>query len=202
MRAGRWLVVAAALAATLAACAQVGAQPGRVGIPRGGSSAVVHGEVRSVDTRAGRIQVRQERGGNRTIRVDGRTSVVHRQQRYPLSALERGDRVTVRLTNDRRGQAVATRIEVRESVRDDRRGRDRDRAPARVERVEGRVGWVDARQGAFGVSMRRGQDVTVYAPRGISRSDRQRLDRLRRGSTVRVDVRPVGRGTYELVRFR
>jgi hypothetical protein len=195
MRVPERLAAAALLIASLTACAQFDVPLGDVGLPRG-NTAVVHGEVRSVDTRSGRIQVRQDGGGNRTIRYDRETNVVHRNQRYPVSALERGDRVAVRLVFDRRGEPVADRIEVRESARDRGVGR-----AGRSERVEGRVSWVDNRSGSFGLDLRR-SSITVHSPRNLSRSDRQRLDRLRRGSDVRVEVRPLGRNQYELVRFR
>jgi hypothetical protein len=188
---------AASLAAAIvvSACAPLGTPMGDVGIP-GGRSSYVDGEIRSIDARSSRIGVRDEIGRNRTIQVDRRTRVVYRQRNYPVSALERGDRVRVRVTHDRDGRAWADRIDVRESVR------DRGRHAARVATLDGRVNWVDRRRGSFGLALRSGHPATVYLPRGASRSDQTRFQRLGRGDRVRAEVRLVGRDSYELVRFR
>jgi hypothetical protein len=161
-----------------------------------GRATTVHAEVRSVDARSGRIHLREERGRNRVVHYDGRTRVVYRQRTYPVTALERGDRVSVRVVQDRGGRAWADRIDVRENVR------ERGRGAARVQRIDGTVAWVDARRGSFAVAPGRGRSVVVYLSGDLGRSDRVRFQRLRRGERVRADVRPLGRGEYELVRFR
>jgi hypothetical protein len=177
-----------------AGCAGLEATTGGGWPDRGTAS--IHGEVRSVDTRRQRITVRPDRGRNTTVAVDGRTTVVYRQRRYPVSALERGDLVSVRAVRDRRGNLVADRIEVRRSVR------EIGRSTARVQRLDGTVAWSDARSGAFGVAVSRNRNVAIYLPRNAGPSDRARLVRLRRGDRVRADVRAVGRDQFELVRFR
>ncbi len=190
---GRWMGGVAVLVAGLTAfgCAALEA----VEAPRG-HGATLHGEVRSVDTRSARLHLREDRGRNQTVRYDNRTRVVYRQQSYPVSALERGDRVAVRVVYDRSGQPWADRIDVRESVR------DRGRTAGRTQRLDGTVSWVDTRRGSFSVSPQRGRSIVIHAPRNLSRSDEQRLNRLRRGDRVRVEVRALGRDQYELVRFR
>jgi hypothetical protein len=182
-----------AIALLTLGCAPLGAA---TEIPGRSSNTVVNAEVRSIDTRSARISLRDSGGRNRVVRYDRRTMVVYRQRSYPVGALERGDRVNVRLTYDRSGQAWADRIDVRESIRDRGRGR------ARVERVGGRVARVDTRAGAFTLEAARNRSVLVLLNRNASRSDRARLERLRRGERVRAEVRPIGGNRYELVRFR
>ena len=87
-------------------------------------SVVLEGEIRSVDTRRGRFQVRDERGrGTRTVNVDRGTRIVYRRQEFGLGALERGDIVRVYVEVDRRGEAWADRVDVRRSVNERRRDR-------------------------------------------------------------------------------
>ena len=196
-----------AISVSASACAQMGTMGGLGDVIGGGSS--VYGEVRSVDTRRGRIQVREQYGRDQTVRFDNRTRVVYRNREYPVSSLERGDQVQMRVEYDRNNNAWADHIEVRSSARrtdrrDDRRDDDRGGVwGSRVERLDGRVQAVDARRGYFTVTQNRGQRVLVYMPRNARREDVRRFERLRRGDRVRVEIRSSGRGDQaELVRFR
>jgi hypothetical protein len=176
------------------ACAPLGAMDGVV--LGGANSSFVEGEVRSVDTRRSRMEIRDHRNRGYTVHFDRRTQVVYRQRQYPMNALERGDVVRVRLVRDRNGALWADRVDVRQSVR------ERGMAYGRTERVNGTVGWVDHRRGSFTVQGGRNQVLLVHVPSRLSRDDARRFDRLRRGDRVRVEVRPVGRSTAEFVRFR
>jgi hypothetical protein len=166
------------------------------GVYNGGArSSSLSGEIRSIDTRRGRIDVRRSSGRNETVRYDNRTRIVNGQRQYPASSLRRGDQVLVRLSYDRSGTAWADRIEVRRSVRDDRG------STARVQRVSGRIAEVDTRRGWF--RLEEGRDrYTIHVPHRISSGDARRFERLRRGDRVTVEVRPVARSGWELVRFR
>lgn len=187
----RWLatgVLAVAVFAT-SGCVAIGR-----GSSPSGRATLLRAEVRSVDTRSQRIQLREEarRGRNWTVLYDGRTRVVYGQRAYPVSSLERGDRVDVHVVYDRDGRAYANRVDVRQNVR----------ARARVVRIDGTVAWVDAHRGSFGLAPRSGQGYAVYVPRTLSRSELNRFGRIRRGDRVRAEVRVVSRDGYELVRFR
>lgn len=156
----------------------------------------VTGEVRSVDVRRGRLQLRDARNRTRTVRFDRRTRVVHQRREYPVSALERGDVVRASVVRDRSGAGWVEWIEVRHNVR------DRGRAVGRVARLDGAVVWVDSRRGSFTLERRRDERVVVHLPRRLSAGEIRRFERLRPGQRVRVEVRPLGRGQVELVRFR
>jgi hypothetical protein len=179
----------------LAACSPLGAAETVIPGP-GGRHAVVEGQVRSVDLRRSRVEIRDQWNRGQTVRVDRATRVVYRQRSYPVSALERGDVVRVRVARDRNGSLWADRIDVRESVR------NRGRAHVRTERVNGTVAGVDGRRGYFSLHASRNQALVVYVPTRLSRDDAHRFQRLRRGDRVRVDVVRTGRGTAELVGFR
>lgn len=220
----RGLTTVAALGLLAASgCSTVGG-PGGLGDVFG-TGTTVSGEVRSVDVRRGRIQVREEQGRDRTVRYDDRTRVVYQNRQYPVSSLERGDHVQMQVEYDRNNTAWADRIEVRSSARRSDRDRDRDRerdrrdgegrrdrvgerdrgdvrGSARVERLDGRVQGIDVRRGYFAVAGPRDSRVVVYMPRDARREDVRRFERLRRGDRVRADVRSRGRDQAELVRFR
>lgn len=224
------LLPAALLIAFLApACAPLSAMEDVIGTTTG-STSTLYGEVRSVDARRGRIQVREEYGRDHTIRYDGRTQVTAGSRRYPASALERGDIVSVRVQYDRGRELWAERIDVRESRStrssrtddgwygndrdDDDRWEDRDRRDDRnrrnerdrrtvVERYDGVVRAIDTRRGYFTLDRERGASLVVYVPRNAPRDDVRRFERLRRNQRVRVEVRLYGSSNRaELVRFR
>lgn len=177
------------------ACAPFGAVDGVGQVPSRQAS-IVEGQIRTVDTRRGRLEVRDGWNRGYTVRYDRDTRVVYRQRVFPVSALERGDVVRVRVVQGRNGVLWADRVDVRESVRHG------GSAAGRVARLNGTVAAVDARRGRFTVRQGRQQPVVVYLPHRVSRDDARRFDRLRRGDRVRVEVRAVGRGSAELVRFR
>ncbi|HSJ24935.1 MAG TPA: DUF5666 domain-containing protein [Longimicrobiales bacterium] len=166
-------------------------------IQANGNSSVLTGEVRSVDTRRGRLDVRDNYSNRtRTVRFDSRTRITNGTRQYPASSLRRGDQVRVHLSRDRSGTMWANRVEVRNTSRDGRV------VNARVQRLEGRVLQVDSRRGLFTVEPSRNRTVVVYVPRNVSSNDARRLNRLRRGDRVRMDVRQVSGNAVELVRFR
>jgi hypothetical protein len=158
-----------------------------------GRTDVVDGEIWSIDTRGGRIDVRSARGGTVTMRWDRNTRVFYEQREYEPTALEEGDRVRALTSRDRNGTLWADRVDVLSSVRDGGTGR--------VERIDAVFGRFEPGRGFFSVVSGR-QTLFVYLPRGVRESDLRRLERLRPGDRVRLDVRVVGRGELELVRFR
>lgn len=188
----KMLAVAGAMAAAVS-CAPLEGAVG--GIPSGRAS-LVSGEIRSVDSRRGQVQLRSDYGRTHSVRYDNRTRVVYRSRSYPVSALERGDLVRVTVRRDARGNTWADRIDVRESVR------DRRNVGGRVERLDGTVGRVDVRRGVFSLERRGSPTMLVQVTNRSSRSDIRRFERLRRGERVRVEVRSWSRTSAELVRFR
>jgi hypothetical protein len=139
----RTMAVVGVLAGTAAGCVPLGNLGGMGDVLGGGTT--LSGEVRSVDTRRGRIQIREQYGGrDRTVRVDNRTRVTYQNRQYPVSSLERGDQVLMRVEYDRNNTAWADRIEVRSSAR--RNDRGSIYGSGRIERVDGRVQAIDTRR--------------------------------------------------------
>jgi hypothetical protein len=189
------LLVLSGGALGLAACSPLGALDAVVPGP-GHRQAVVEGQIRSVDLRRSRVEIRDHRNRGQTLWIDRSTRVVYRQRDFPVSALERGDIVRVRVARDRDGSLWADRIDVRESVR------DRSRAHVRTERLAGTVTRSDVRGGRFVIQPDRRGSVMVYVPSHVNGHAARRFQRLRRGDQVRVEVIPLARGSAELVRFR
>lgn len=188
-----------------AGCAQMGTWEDVLGgVLTPGMGGEVTGEVRRVDTRRQRIELLTHEGRREVVGYDRRTRVVYRQREYPVSALERGDEVSLRLRRDTRGDLYTDYVQVRRSVSDrgGYGGREDYGHGARVERLEGRVEHVDYRRGQFSVRDRYGREVLVSLPYGARRSDVDRLRRLRRGEHVRVEVERLNERRAELRRFR
>jgi hypothetical protein len=158
-----------------------------------GRSDVVDGEIWSIDARGSRIDVRSVRGGTVTMRYDRNTRVFYERREYEPTALEEGDQVRALTSRDRNGTLWADRIDVLRSVR--------DAAPGRVERIDGVFGRFEPGRGYFTVVAAR-ETLFVYIPRNVREGDLRRLERLRPGDRVRIDVRVFGRGELELARFR
>jgi exosome complex RNA-binding protein Csl4 len=103
------------------------------------------GEVENVDTRAREIQIRTDSGRTSVVRYDDRTQVIYQQRNYSVANLEPGDYVAARVQQDRNGQNYTDTITVREGVQD----RGNKRGSGRLDRIEGRIEYVDERRGTF-----------------------------------------------------
>lgn len=189
------LVLALGGLVVVPACAPLGAQ-GRDGGWGWGDDRIV-GEVRSVDTRRDRIDVRVAYGGTRSVRYDRRTVFVERGRRISPNHLRRGDDVRIRLDYNRRGTPVAERVEVIRSGWNDRSG------ARRVERVSGTVRSVDHGRRYFVLEPNRGRTLIIrVSERDLRGNDVRRWKRLRRGDRVGVEVQYRSGNEVRLVRFR
>jgi hypothetical protein len=205
---GRALVLTAALLAS-GGCAPFGDTGWGPRMPSA-RNVVLDGQVWAIDSRRGRIQLRSDRGRTNTIKLDRATRIVYRRRNYPVDALERGDLVRIWVEVGPGGDAWADRVEVRQSVRErygdryDGNGRDRsdDRERQRVERIEGRVGVVNLRDGYFTIDQGFNRSVDVYFHDEIDRDEYRRVERLRRGARIQAEVRPLSGNDVELVRLR
>lgn len=186
---------AMALVATVG-CAPMGDTPGAVYGARPEEELV--GEVRWVDARSHEIDVRTYDGRVKTAIYDNRTRVIYRQQEYPVTRLEAGDIVAIRLQQDAFGKSYADLIQVRESVQE--RGRiTASRRP--MQRLDGTVERVDEKSGFFELREQYGGGVIVSLPYNARRSDVDRLVRLRRGDYVKVEGRFLNRDRFEIEAF-
>lgn len=154
------------------------------------------GEVRRVDTRNRQIELRSESGRNVQVRYDNATRVVYRQREFAVSNLEPGDYVAMRAQEDRDGRLYADYITVREAAQD----RGSGRANWRRDRLEGRVGYINARRGSFEIRDR-GRTILVTLPYNAPRIVSDRFNDLREGDFVRVEGRFLNDDRFELEAF-
>lgn len=198
-------VAALALTASLAACASgagglgdiLGSVLGGAGQGQGqGQSGQASGVITGVDGRRQEIGLQTSSGQTAALRYDGNTRVVYQQREYPVSALERGDRVTLRVRQIQGGEYYTDYVQVDQSVQE-RGGTSQQQARA----FEGTVRQVDLNQGWFAVDTRGYGTLTVTLPYAVSRADNDRFRRLRRGDGVRFEAVPLNQTRVELQRF-
>lgn len=187
----------------LAGCAELG-QLGSLGDYGNWGGSELVGEVRDIDTRARQIELSADNGRRFVVRYDNNTRVSYRQRDYVVADLEPGDYVTVRAQQDRDGRYFTDLITVRESVQE-RGGYGGNSSGSgsvgRVERLEGRVEYVDSRRGTFEIRDRSNRLVVVSLPYDAPRAISDRFKRLREGDYVRVEGRFLNQGRFELESF-
>ena len=194
---------------TGAGCAQMG-QLGTLGDvlggvmnPQGaGAQGQISGRVENVDTRNARLEIYTQEGRREAVFFDDRTRVIYQQREYPVTALERGDEVALRVQRDNRGNLYTGEIHVQRNVREGGGGYGNEgQSGSQVQRLEGNVGYVDTSRGQFEVRSQYGGTVLVTLPYGASASTVDRFRRLRNGDYVRMEVIPVNQQRAELQRF-
>ena len=154
------------------------------------------GEVQNIDTRSQQIEIRTDAGRTSLIRYDNNTQVIYRQRNYQVSNLERGDYVAARIQQDRDGRNYTDTVTVRESVQD--RG---STGGARLDRIEGRVEYVDNRRGTFEIRDSRNRLIVVSVAFNAPRAVTDRFARLRNGDFVRIEGRTVSADRFDLEDF-
>jgi hypothetical protein len=165
-----------------------------LGMPSGAQTGQLTAEIRQVDTQNQRIQVAAEDGQTGYVEFDQNTVVVYRQQQYPVTALERGDVVTIQVQQDSRGKLYTSRIDVQQSVQE-RTG------SSGLRQLYGRVGAIDLNRGTFILQTQSG-NVSISLPYNPARTTLDYFRRLRTGDTVRVEATMTGNNRAELSRFR
>ena len=212
MKATTFGVRLAALAALLAttACSQAGAigdilggvlAPQGQGQGQGTSQAT--GEILGVDPNQQIIQIRTQQGQTGNVYFDQNTRVVYQQREYPVTALERGDVVTLQIQQDQRGAAYTNYVLVQQSVQDrggTSSGGTYNGGASAVQRFAGTVSSLDLQRGTFVLRTQQG-NAQVVLPYNLSSSDRQRFQSLRNGQSVTLDGRMVAQGRIDLERF-
>jgi hypothetical protein len=198
------LIVTVLLA--VAGCAQM--LPGPSSAP---SSTELVGEIDRVDPGARQIVARTTDGRLEAVTYDDRTQVMYRGQVYPVTALERGDLVSMRVGSAGRPGYVES-ISVQQSVQE-RRGATGPGSAGPTgaagpsagslasQRIEGTVGMIDAQRGLFEVRTPDLGTLMVSLPYNPRRTDMERFQSLRSGDSVRVSGRLLNAQRFELEQF-
>jgi len=165
------------------------------------------GEVRTIDTRARQIELSTDSGRKFIVKYDNNTRVSYRQRDYPVADLEPGDYVAVRAQQDRDGRYLTDLITVKESLQE-RSGYNGASAGGsgngnveRLDRLEGKVEFVDTKKRMFEIRNRQNRLVVVALPKGAPRLVSERFNRLREGDYVRLEGRFLNQERFELENF-
>jgi hypothetical protein len=171
---------ALALCSTLAlgACAQAGTLGDILGGVMNAPAQTMAGTVQGVDTRAQQVFVRTTDNQTVAVAYDDRTSVVYQNQNYPVTALEAGDQISVRITSTQNGGYYTDRIDVSQSASSSTGSNDQ------LQSLQGTVRSVDVTNGRFTLSTNQG-DLTVTLPYNPRSQDVDRFRSLRSGDYVR-----------------
>jgi hypothetical protein len=158
-------------------------------------------EIDRLDTSSREIHLRPNDSRKRVIGYSAGARVLYRGREYPVGHLESGDKVSMQLKQDSRGNSYTDLVRVHESIGD--RNQDRDAAqPARaMQTVDGRVEHVDFQRSSFELSDQSRQSVLVSLPNNARRSDLDRFRDLRTGDYVRVEGRFTSKDRFELESF-
>ena len=149
----------------------------------GGSQQQLSGTVQGVDTRSQQVFLQQSNGQTIGIGYDSRTQVAYQNQNYSVNSLERGDEVTVRISNSNgstNGGGYYT-----DYIRVDRSVSSSGNTSGNVQTIQGTVRQVSYQQGWFTLNTNNGI-VTVSMPYNANQADVNRFQNLRVGDNVRL----------------
>lgn len=155
-------------------------------------------EVQEVRAQQQQIIVRTQDGQQGAVLFDQNTQVVYQNQQYPVTALERGDVVEMRIRQVQQGYYTDL-IQVVQSIQE-RRG-ETTGTTSGAQRIEGTINQIDLNRSMFTLNMTQGGTLPIYLPRSAPSSMRERLRDYRSGDYVRVEVRAIDQSTAELVRW-
>lgn len=136
------------------------------------------GTIRAVNANNQQITIQQSNGQSVAVSYDNQTQVVYQNQRYSVSSLEYGDRVTASVRQAQNGY-YTDYVQVDQSVSTTGTG-----SSGSVQSIQGNVRQVDSRNGLFTVESNNGV-LTVALPYNPRSADVDRFQRLRQGEYVR-----------------
>ena len=147
----------------------------------GGQSNQLSGYIQGVDTRNRQIGVQQSNGQTLVVQYDNQTQVVYQNQSYPVTSLENGDQVTLRVQQMQNGGYYTDVVQVDRSV-----SGPSTTQSGNVQLLQGTVRQVDQANGLFLLDATNGVRVTVQLPPQVTRADLDRFRNLRTGDYTRL----------------
>ena len=180
---------ASAAALTLAAftaCSNAGAIGDVLGGVLGGGapqSGQVAGTIAGVNTQSQQIGLTTSDGQTVGLLFDGNTKVVYENRLYPVTALEQGDQVVMRVQTTQDGGYYTDSVFVTRSVTGSGSSAG---GSANVQALQGTVRQIDRTNGLFALETGNGVMLTVSLPYNVSRADATRFGNLRTGEHVRI----------------
>jgi hypothetical protein len=198
-RAALGLALALALTA-IAGCSDNVALVGRPTLELGQDEFVA--EVERLDTSSREIHLRPNDSRTRVVGYSTEARVMYRGRDYPVTQLEAGDIVAMRLRQDSRGNSYTDLIRVQEGIQDRNQRRGDGANPGRgIQTLDGRVEQLDFQRSSFEIRGQSRERVIVSLSDTARRSDVDRFRALRSGDYVRVEGRFLDRERFELENF-
>jgi hypothetical protein len=208
IRSGRArLALGTALVAALSACSSVGGLGNVLGSVLGqgqGSGSQVSGYVQGIDTRNRQIGIQQSNGQTVAVSYDNQTQVSYNNQSYPVTSLENGDQVTLRIQQLQNGGYYTDLVQVNQSVSSSRSSNGNGTYGTyggNLESIQGTVRGVDQNNAVFAVDVSNGNRVTVQLPSNLNNNDYNRFRSLRNGDYVRFNGVYLNNSRVELRQF-
>lgn len=162
----------------------------------------IFAEIARVDTRSRQLHLRPEDSRDRMVGYSADARVLYRGREYSIAQLASGDKVSMQLTQDSRGNSYTDLIRVQETVQDRNQSRRDDDGPgARIQTLDGRVEQLDFQRRSFEIRDQSRERVIVSLPSNAERLDVDRFRELRDGDYVRVEGRFLDRQRFELATF-
>jgi hypothetical protein len=162
----------------------------------------IFAEIDRVDTASRMLHLRPEDSRNRVVGYSADARVLYRGREYSISQLESGDKVSMQLKQDSRGNSYTNLIRVQESIQDRNQSRSGDVSPgSSIQTLDGRVEQLDAQRRSFEIRDQSRERVIVSLPSNAQRSDVDRFRALRDGDYVRFEGRFLDRQRFELATF-
>jgi hypothetical protein len=193
-------VTTAFLLTSASACSSAGGLGNILGSVLGAGTGTggnqLSGYVQGVDTRNRQIGIQQSNGQTIAVSYDNNTQVVYNNQNYPVTALESGDQVTLRIQQMQNGGYYTDVIQVDRSV-----SGPSTIQSGNVQLMEGYVRQVDQQNGLFLLDASNGARITVQLPQQIARNDLDRFRNLRVGDYTRFYGVYVSNARVELRQF-
>jgi hypothetical protein len=162
----------------------------------------IFAEIVRIDSSSREIHLRPDDSRNRVVGYSADARVLYRGREYPIAQLERGDKVSMELKKDSRGNSFTDLIRVQESIRDRDQSRgDTSRGGTGIQTMDGRVERVDFQRSSFEIRDQSRESVLVSLPDNARRSDVDHFRALRSGDYVRVEGRFTSNDRFELESF-
>lgn len=179
-------IAAVLLFASASACSSAGSLGSILGSVLGGGGAggqsnQVSGYIQGVDTRNRQIGVQQSNGQTLVVSYDNQTQVVYQNQNFPVTSLENGDQVTLRVQQLQNGGYYTDVVQVDRSA-----SSSSTMQSGNVQLIQGTVRQVDQSNGLFLLDASNGARLTVQLSRQVSRNDLDRFRSLRAGDYARL----------------
>jgi hypothetical protein len=185
---------AAVLAAAIAACSSAGGLGNVLGSVLGGGNGAqeVDGTIRGVDTQSSYISLQQTNGQNVSLQFDQQTSVGYQNQSYPVTALERGDKVAAFVEQTQNGGYYVDSVTVVQPV-----SGTGSRSGALLA-LQGTVRSIDRTNRVFTLYLNDGSQALVSLPYNPPLTMVNRFNAIRNGDYVTLHGVVIATGRIEL----